>query len=163
MNNHTATAEYEWALPRTDPRRFAVLAGRLLFASIFVVSAPGLFTQQLIGYAAHAGVPEPGLLVPAAGLIALAGGLSVALGYQARIGAWLLVLFLVPVTFKMHAFWNEKDPMMVQMQQVNFLKNLALLGGSLLIGQFGAGPLSLDARRGIRLGSERQSTVQSAA
>jgi putative oxidoreductase len=147
MNSHTTTAGYEWALPRTDARRLAVLAGRLLFVSIFVISAPGLFTGKLIGYAAQQGVPIPGLLVPAAGLIALAGGLSVALGYHARLGAWLLVLFLVPVTFKLHAFWNERDPMMAQMQQVNFLKNLALLGGALLIGQFGAGPVSLDERR----------------
>ena len=85
---------------------------------------------------------------PVAGLIALAGGLSVALGYHAKAGAWLLVLFLVPVTFTMHRFWAEKDPMLIQMQQVNFLKNLALLGGVLLIGQFGAGPMSVDARRG---------------
>jgi putative oxidoreductase len=148
MNSHITTAEYEWSLPRTDARRFAVLAGRLLFASIFVISAPGLFTAKLIGYAAHQGVPMAGVLVPVAGLIALAGGLSIALGFHAKAGAWLLVLFLVPVTFTMHAFWNERDPMTVQLQQVNFLKNLALLGGALLIAQFGAGPLSLDARRG---------------
>ena len=91
---------------------------------------------------------RPGLLVPLAGLIALAGGLSIALGFHAKAGAWLLVLFLVPVTLTMHRFWAEKDPMLIQMQQVNFLKNLALLGGVLLIGQFGAGPMSVDARRG---------------
>ncbi|PYP42473.1 MAG: DoxX family protein [Gemmatimonadetes bacterium] len=148
MNSHITTAEYDWSLPRADARRLAVLAGRLLFAAIFVVSAPGLFTAKLIGYAAHQGVPMAGLLVPLAGLIALAGGLSIALGFHAKAGAWLLVLFLVPVTLTMHRFWAEKDPMLIQMQQVNFLKNLALLGGVLLIGQFGAGPMSVDARRG---------------
>ncbi len=150
MNRHIATAEYEWALPRADGRRYAVLAGRLLFSSIFVISAPGLFTGKLVGYAAQAGVQMPGILVPAAGVVALAGGLSVALGYQARIGALLLALFLVPVTLTMHAFWAEKDPMMAQIQQVNFLKNIALLGAALLIGQYGAGPLSLDAWRARR-------------
>jgi putative oxidoreductase len=58
-----------------------------------------------------------------------------------------LVLFLVPVTFKMHAFWTVPDAMMKQFQMAMFMKNIGLLGGALLITQFGAGPMSLDARR----------------
>jgi putative oxidoreductase len=69
------------------------------------------------------------------------------LGYRAKIGAWLLVLFLVPVTLMMHNFWAVKDPMMARIQMAMFLKNVTMLGGALLISQFGAGPLSLDARR----------------
>ena len=72
------------------------------------------------------------------------GGLSVALGYKARYGAWLLVLFLVPVTIMLHNFWAVTDPMMSRMQQVMFMKNLTMIGGALLISYFGAGPLSLD-------------------
>lgn len=68
------------------------------------------------------------------------------LGYKTRIGAWLLVLFLVPVTFSMHNFWAMTDPMMVQIQQAMFFKNVALIGAALLLAHFGAGPLSLDAR-----------------
>ncbi len=124
-----------------------VLAGRLLFSAIFIVAGLGHFSQQEIGYAAHAGVPMAGLLVPLSGVLALAGGLSVLLGYRARIGAWFLVLFLIPVTLMMHNFWAVKDPMQAQMQMAHFLKNLSMLGGSLLISHFGAGPLSLDARR----------------
>jgi putative oxidoreductase len=105
------------------------------------------FSQQEIAYAAHSGVPMAGLLVPASGVLALAGGLSILLGYRAKIGAWLLVLFLVPVTPMMHNFWAAKDPMMAQMQLVMFLKNATMLGGALLISQFGADALSLDARR----------------
>jgi putative oxidoreductase len=63
------------------------------------------------------------------------------------VGAWLLVLFLVPVTLMMHNFWAVKNPMMAQMQMAMFLKNVTMLGGALLISQFGAGGLSLDARR----------------
>ena len=73
--------------------------------------------------------------------------LSILLGYKARLGAWAIVLFLVPVTFTLHKFWAVADPMMAQMQQVMFMKNLAILGGALLIAHFGAGPVSLDARR----------------
>ena len=73
------------------------------------------------------------------------------LGYRAKVGAWLIVLFLVPVTLMMHNFWAEKDPMAAQMQMAVFLKNLTMLGGALLISQFGAGALSLDARRNSAL------------
>ena len=126
--------------------RYLPLVARVLYTAIFLLSAPGHFTAQYAGYAAQAGVPAPSVLVPIAGVLALAGGLSVLLGYRAKLGAWLLVLFLVPVTLWMHKFWGVTDPMMAQMQQVNFMKNLGLLGGALLIAYFGTGPLSLDAR-----------------
>ena len=47
----------------------------------------------------------------------------------------------------MHKFWTVADPMMHQMQMIMFMKNLAMLGGALLITQFGSGPLSLDSRK----------------
>ena len=127
--------------------RYLTLVGRVLYTAIFLFGAPGHFTATYAGYAAQAGVPAPSVLVPIAGVIALAGGLSVLLGYRAKQGAWLLVVFLVPVTLFMHKFWGVTHPMMAQMQQVNFIKNLGLLGGALLIAYFGTGPLSLDARR----------------
>jgi putative oxidoreductase len=86
------------------------------------------------------------IAVPVSGLIALLGGLSILLGYRAKIGAWLLVLFLVGVTPMLHKFWGISDPMVAQMQMVNFMKNVSMLGGALLITQFGSGPWSLDTR-----------------
>ena len=80
-------------------------------------------------------------------MLALAGGLSILLGYRAKLGAWALVLFLVPVTVMMHKFWGVPDPMMAQIQMIMFMKNVSMVGGALLISQFGAGPFSLDARR----------------
>ena len=88
-----------------------------------------------------------GLLVPLSGAMALAGGVSVLLGYRAKIGAWLLVLFLIPVTVMLHNFWAVKDPTIAQMQLAMFMKNISMMGAALLISQFGAGPLSLDAQR----------------
>ena len=126
---------------------FITLGGRILFSAIFIMSGFLHFSQPEIAYAAQAGVPMAGLLVPASGVLALAGGLSILLGYRAKLGAWLLVLFLVPVTLLMHNFWAVKDPMMSQMQMAMFLKNVTMLGGALLISQFGAGALSLDARQ----------------
>ena len=58
-------------------------------------------------------------------------------------GAWLIVLFLVPVTIVMHAFWKISDPQAMQMAQVDFFKNISLLGAALLITQIGSGPASL--------------------
>jgi putative oxidoreductase len=123
------------------------LAGRILFSIIFILSGFFHFSQQDIAYAVHAGVPMANFLVPASGILALLGGLSILLGYRSKIGAWLLVLFLVPVTLAMHNFWAVKDPMMAQMQMAMFMKNVSMVGGALLISQFGAGPLSLDAKR----------------
>ena len=124
-----------------------VVTARVLYAAIFVLSGLTHFTSKVIGYAAASGVPLATLAVPTSGILAVAGGLSVLLGYRARIGAWLLVLFLVPVTLMMHNFWAVKDPMMQQVQFVMFMKNLALIGGALLITQFGTGPWSLGARQ----------------
>ena len=126
--------------------RYLVPIGRFLYVAIFLAAPVGHFSPQAIAYAGQAGVPFPALLVPASGILAFAGALSILLGYKARIGAWLLVLFLVPVTVMLHNFWAVQDPMMAQMQQAMFMKNLSLLGTALLITQFGAGPVSLDER-----------------
>jgi putative oxidoreductase len=132
--------------------RYVVPLGRTLLALIFLIAAPGHFTASTIGYAAQQGVPLPELLVPLSGILAAVGALSVLLGYHARIGGWLLVLFLVPVTLMMHAFWRIDDAAAAATQQTMFLKNLAMLGAALLIAWFGAGPISLDERRALRAG-----------
>lgn len=132
---------------RSVPNGAVIFLGRFLFAATFVISSFGHFSAKTIGYAASQGVPLAQVAVPASGLLALAGGLSILLGYRAKIGAWMIVLFLVPVTFMMHRFWGLSDPQAAQMQMINFMKNMSMLGGALLITQFGAGPASLDSRR----------------
>jgi putative oxidoreductase len=124
-----------------------VLLGRIFFGLIFVLSGPNHFMSQTIAYAASQGVPMASIGVPLAGVLALVGGLSVAIGYHARIGAWLIALFLVCVTPLMHKFWTVSDPMMHMMQFIMFMKNLSMLGAALLISQLGAGPWSLDNRK----------------
>jgi putative oxidoreductase len=126
---------------------YLVPLGRFLYSAIFLMTAFGHFSAGYSAYAAQAGVPAPGLLVPLSGVIAILGGLSITLGYKAKIGGWLIVLFLVPVSLKMHAYWAVTDPMMRGMQLAMFWKNVSMLGAALLITHFGAGPVSLDARR----------------
>ena len=127
--------------------RFLYLLGRVLFALIFIVAAPRHFTAEGIHHAAELGVPFAALCVPVSGVMAFAGGLSVATGYRARWGAWLLIAFLVPVTLMMHGFWRLQDAQAVHIQQAMFAKNLAMIGAALLLTQFGAGPMSLDRKK----------------
>jgi putative oxidoreductase len=82
--------------------------------------------------------------VPLAGVIALLGGVSILIGYRPKEGAWLIILFLVPVTLLLHKFWEIADPAGATIQQIHFMKNLSLLGAALLIVHFGSGPWSLD-------------------
>src|ERR1700684_3179879 len=82
-----------------------VFLGRLLFALIFIMSGPRHFISSTIAYAAAQGTPLASIAVPFSGLLALLGGLSILLGFRAKIGAWMIVLFLVGVTPMMHKFW----------------------------------------------------------
>ncbi len=126
--------------------RYLVLPGRLLYALIFLIAAFSHFKSGTVAYAEKAGVPLASLAVPASGVLAFVGGLMILVGWKARIGAALVVVFLVPVTLTMHAFWAVSDPMMRGVQQAMFLKNVSMLGAALLIAHFGSGPFSLDHR-----------------
>ncbi|HVA67475.1 MAG TPA: DoxX family protein [Elusimicrobiota bacterium] len=125
--------------------KYLVLLGRALFSAIFLIAAPNHFRAGTIAYAAAQGVPLASLAVPLSGLIAIAGGLSILTGFKAKWGAWLIVLFLVPVTLMMHKFWGLSNPQAAMMNQIMFMKNMSMLGGALLISYFGSGPLSLKA------------------
>jgi putative oxidoreductase len=147
MATHAAVSHPHETAPIAHSRAFELLApaGRVLFGLIFLLSSIGHFSAQTIDFAAAQGVPGANVLVPLSGVLALLGSLSVMLGYKTRYGATLLVLFLVPVTLMMHDFWTIADPMMRQMERVSFLKNMSMLGGALLLGYWGAGPVSIDA------------------
>lgn len=124
-----------------------VLLGRILFSIVFLVSSIDHFDGHDLAYAVAAHIPLAKIAVPVAGVMILVGGLSILFGYRAKIGALLIILFLIPVTPLMHNFWAVTDPRMHEVHEVNFLKNLAMLGAAFLITQFGAGPWSLDARK----------------
>ena len=127
----------------TDVLAYVSLLGRIFYSAIFIMSGPNHFKAATIGYAAAQGVPLASIAVPLSGVIALLGGLSIALGYRAKLGAWLIVLFLVPVTLMLHRFWGVSDPQVAGLQLAMFMKNLSLLGTALIIARLGSGPLSL--------------------
>lgn len=111
------------------------LIGRILFVILFLGSAFGHLTQTktMAGYASSKGVPaaQPAVLV--SGVVMLVGALMVLLGLWADLGALLLVVFLLPTAFLMHAFWKETDAQAKQMEMIQFQKDLALGGAALLI------------------------------
>jgi len=111
------------------------------------MSSFGHFGEPSISYAASKGVPIASFLVPLSGIIELIGGLSILLGYKAKYGAWLIVIFLIPVTFMLHNFWTITDPIAQQMDMAAFMKNVSMTGAALMIAYFGTGPLSIDNRK----------------
>ena len=148
-----ATADRKWAVVAWNERsvpNVLVPIGRALFASIFVLAGGSHFDPETIRHAADHGVSFAYLLVPASGVLSLLGGMSVLVGYRAKLGAALLAFFLVPVTLTMHAFWTAADAQAAQIQTVMCFKNVSLLGGTMLIAYFGPGPYSVDAMRARR-------------
>jgi putative oxidoreductase len=112
------------------------LIGRILFVIVFISSGATvhlLQRRQGIEYAKSYSVPMAEVGVPLTGLMAVIGGVFVALGLWGDLGALLIAAFLLLITPLMHAFWRETDPMQKQMQLVNFTKNTGLLGGALVL------------------------------
>ncbi|MBI4409470.1 MAG: DoxX family protein [Gemmatimonadetes bacterium] len=111
------------------------LIGRVIFGGFFLYNALNhLFmgTDALTGYAQYKGVPAPRLMVYLSGLLMLLGGPSIMLGFEPRWGIALLLLFLFPVSFKMHAFWKEQGDVRLN-DMINFQKNMALAGAALVL------------------------------
>ncbi len=127
--------------------RYATLAARVLISQIFLLSG---VMKVLDWQGTEAQMAERGMFwipffLAAAMAVELVGGLSLLLGYQARLGALLLFLYLIPVTLTFHNWWTY-PPEQQKVQMLFFLHNLTLLGGLLLVMARGPGPLSIDLR-----------------
>ena len=122
---------------------YLALAGRILLAVVFIVGGYNKIGgwEATAGYMASKGLPML-LLVPTI-LIELGGGLLLLVGYQTRLAAAVIFLFLIPVTLVFHNFWAV-SPVELQMQSINFMKNLGIMGGMLFIVAYGPGRYSLD-------------------
>src|SRR5258708_31790274 len=90
------------------------------------------------------GVPEPQLLLVGAIVFLLAGSLSVIVGYKARVGAVLLLTFLVLASYYFHPFWKLEGQAQ-QEQMIHFMKNLSMMGAMLFVMANGSGPMSVDS------------------
>ncbi len=126
------------------------ILGRLLLAAIFLISP---LVNLIPNFSAttsamqSAGVPMPAILLSVAIAMLIAGSLALIAGYQARWGAFLLLIFLLPATYYFHAPWRAGDAAEAGQQVIHFLKNIGLMGAMLLIMVVGSGPGSIDQVR----------------
>jgi putative oxidoreductase len=124
------------------------LLGRILITAIFLRSGFGKitgFTAVAAGMA-NKGMPFADVLLVGAIVFEIAGSLMVLLGWKARWGALLLILFTVPATLLYHDFWNMEGAQ-YRSQLSHFMKNLSILGGLFVVMGMGSGPLSLEKSR----------------
>ena len=128
-------------------------AGRLLLAAIFLISGLGKLADPAgtQAYIAAAGLPVPLLAYLAAVAVEVVGGLLLIVGYRTRLVALVIAAFSIAAALGFHHNFADMN------QMIHFLKNVAMAGGLLQVAAFGAGSLSLDARR-ERGGSQRLAT-----
>jgi putative oxidoreductase len=126
-------------------RKFGPLVGRILLALIFIISGFGKIMgfDATLGYIRSAGLPFAQLSAIAAIVVELGGGILLVVGWKARWAAAALFLFVLVAALYFHAFWAS-PPDQVMMQQIQFLKNLGIMGGMLYIVAYGSGPYSVD-------------------
>jgi len=135
-------------------RNLTALAGRFLLTLIFVLSGFGKLTNLAgtAGVMEHKGGIPHALVYPLLGatiLVELGCSLLVMLGYRARLAALLVFLWFIPVTMLFHFIpWREAvaqgKAMAAMAQQGNFMKNLSIMGGLLMVAGFGSGAWSID-------------------
>ena len=123
------------------------LIGRISLSLIFLMAAVGNnipHFSDVTKIMESVGISAPQLLLAGAILFLLVGSLSVIAGYKARIGATLLLTFLVLATYYFHSFWKLEGQAQ-QEQMIQFMKNLSMMGAMLFVMANGSGPMSLDS------------------
>ena len=115
--------------------RLVFIVGRILYGGYFVYAGVRHFKnlEMMTGYAGSRGVPYPKYAVAISGLMIIVGGLGVLFGVYPEYALLLIILFLIPVTLKMHNFWIDTDPNTRMGNKINFEKNTALLGAALML------------------------------
>jgi putative oxidoreductase len=135
-----------------------MLAGTYVFGGASALRSPGARVEAVRA----AGLSEPEKLVRANAATMLVGGLALATGRLPRLSALALAATLVPTTYVGHPFWSEQDKAAKQGQQIQFLKNLSMLGGLLFAATDTGGRESLPHAAG-RLSSRAAKKASKAA
>jgi putative oxidoreductase len=121
------------------------LLGRALLCVLFVVSGWGKIGgfADTAGFIGSKGLPLPQVLTAIAIAVELGGGLLLLIGWKARWIAWAMAAFTVVITPIFHNFWDAPAAEVMN-QQINFLKNVAIIGGLLMVAAMGPGRYSVD-------------------
>jgi len=121
-------------------KAFFILIGRILLVLIFLNSGIGKVGnfEGTAQYMAKFGMPFTNYFLIGAIFLELVGSITVVLGFFARFGAMLLLIFLIPTTLIFHTNFADR------MQMIQFMKNMSMFGGCLLLLGAGSGRLSLD-------------------
>jgi putative oxidoreductase len=121
------------------------LIGRILLASLFIWSGWGKLNgfADAVGYIASKNLPMPQVLAALAVAVELGGGILLLIGLKARWVALALVVFLIVITPIFHNFWDIPAAQ-VRMQQINFMKNVAIAGAMFIVAALGPGRFSID-------------------
>ena len=130
--------------------RALFILGRAIFGGFFLYNGINHFQHldQMAPYAAAKGVRSPEQAVQASGALLLAGGLGVLTGLKPKLGLAAIISFLIPVSLQMHRFWEEDDPQRRQIEMINFMKNMALVGAALTMMEISdPWPASVDSAR----------------
>jgi putative oxidoreductase len=127
-----------------DSSRYTSLVGRIFLSIVFLLSGVMKITafSQILPMMQAKGFPLPGVSLGIAAAVELIGAALLITGYQARLSAWVLFVYLIVATFVFHNFWAAQG-MEQQTQLINFLKNVAIMGGLLMVAAFGPGRLAL--------------------
>lgn len=125
----------------------APLIGRILISQIFLMSGIHkiMAWNQTAASMEKEGVVVVPLILLGGIIFEIGGGLSVLLGWRARLGALALIVFLIPTTLIFHDFWTYEGDHQ-QMQMIHFMKNLSIMGGLFILLGLGAGCCSLDRK-----------------
>jgi len=125
-----------------------VLVGRILIAFMFMQSGYEKLTDLTgtAGYIASGGLPNSTTLAGLTGVFELVAGLAILIGFKARWAALVLAAFTLVASFLYHRYWTAPADQQMIMQLL-FMKNMAIVGGLLVIAALGAGPASVDARK----------------
>jgi putative oxidoreductase len=128
--------------------RFTPLVGRILISIIFLLSGIQKLTSfsAMTGFLASKHLPLPSVALAVAIVIEIVGALCLIFGFQARIAAWIMFLYLIPTTLIFHNFWALQGGMRQDMM-IHFLKNLAIMGGLLMVAAYGPGKLAVGAKQ----------------
>lgn len=120
--------------------KYGPLVSRIFISAIFLFSGVNKIRnfQGTKQYMSTAGIPVTAFFLVIAIILEIAGGLSILVGFKAKIGAFLLIIFIIPTTLIFHT--NFPD----QVQMIMFMKNLAILGGLISVAVYGSGSISLD-------------------